>query len=599
MDDARQIAARVNILKNRNTQRDRDYRRLIAIRHGDYDAVAPGLFTSEFPKPLVANLIDTTARDVAEVMAPLPAFHCQSAALSNETDQKRQDLRTCIVNSYVQSSKLQNQMFGGADRYGSFGFLAFIAEPDFKCKTPVIRVGDHPTAYYERDYRGRTKHYCEVYTIKVDALMQQFPDVEIRPALLARFGKFGPDGVKIIPDDTEVEVVRWYDDDATRLVLLDPSMVLVEMPNKLGRCPVAVVERPRLTASDAARGQFDDVIWVQIARALVQQYTMNALEQSVNAPVTMPKDADELEIGPFTVIQTDTPGAVGRVNLGLTPGLFPEQQSLMQEQQMGSRYPQGRTGNIDASIITGQGVQALMGTFDTQVQTFQKLAASALEDVLCMCFEMDEAYWGGTQKTCRIKDNGAARKFTYTPAKDINGDYTVDVTYGAIAGLDPNRGLVFVLQALAGGLLSKQTAMKSLPVDMNPLAETRQIQLEQVDDSISASISALPQAIPQMAMSGADPRELVMQIAQYRDLVQKGKDPSVAAQEVFAPKQPPQAEEAAEASPLEQAQGAGGGPAGLPGAGTGGASDLLMSLAGLTPGGRPNLQANVSRRTPI
>ena len=147
---------------------------------------------------------------------------------------------------------------------------------------------------------------------------------------------------------------------------------------------------------------------------------------------------------------------------------------------------------------------------------------------MAMCFEMDEKLWGQTRKERRIRDNGSPRKFSYMPAKDINGDYTVDVTYGAIAGLDPNRGLVYVLQALAGGLMSKQTAMKSLPVEMNVLAEERQIDLEQLDGSIAASIAALPQAIPQMAMGGADPRELVLQVAQLHDLIEKGKSPSEA-----------------------------------------------------------------------
>jgi hypothetical protein len=82
---------------------------------------------------------------------------------------------------------------------------------------------------------------------------------------------------------------------------------------------------------------------------------------------------------------------------------------------MGSRYPEGRSGQMDASIITGQGVQALMGTFDTQVQTFQRLNASALEDVIALCFEMDEKLWGDEKKTRRIKDNGAPRKIDYTP----------------------------------------------------------------------------------------------------------------------------------------------------------------------------------------
>jgi hypothetical protein len=591
MDDAKSIANRVQLARTRNAARDRGYGHLIAIRRGDYEAVAPGLFnTSEFDKPLVANLIDTTARDIAEVMAPLPAVNVQPASLANESDQKRSDLRASIANCYVQNSRLQDQMFGGADRYGSFGFMAYIVEPDFADQMPVIRVGDTATSYWTSDYRGRTCQYAEVYRMSTHEICAKFDDGEngLENKLKARYGDYGADHM--------CDVVRWYDDDHQALVLLDPQVTLVTAKNPNKRCPVRVVERPQVIQGEV-RGQFDDVIWVQIARALVQVYTMNALEQSVHAPIAVPKDVDEFELGPFTVLKSDQPGQVGRVNLQLSPGLFPEFSTLAQEQRMGSRYPEGRSGSIDASIITGQGVQALMGTFDTQVQTFQRLNASALEDVVAMCFEMDERLWGGVRKTRRLKDNGAPRKITYDPAKDIDGEYVVDVSYGAIAGLDPNRGLVFVLQALAGGLLSKQTAMKSLPVDMNPMAESRQIQLEQMDSSIAAAIAALPQAIPQMAMGGADPRELVMQVADLRTQISKGKDPSQAISEVFAPKEEAQPQ-AAPPSPLEQAQGAGEGPAGLPGAGSGGAGDLLMSLAGMSPSGKPNLQSNVSRMRP-
>jgi len=389
--------------------------------------------------------------------------------------------------------------------------------------------------------------------------------------------------------------VRWHDDDTDSIILLDNEMVLYEAPTPLGRCTVHVVERPDLT-DGSPRGQFDDVIWVQVARALVQMYTMSALQQSVEAPIAMPKDVQELELGPLSVIQSDRPDLIQRVNLQMQPGLFPEAQMLQMEQLKGSRYPEGRSGSVEASIITGQGVQALMGTFDTQVQTFQRLNAAVLEDVLADCFALDEKLWPNEKKTIRIKDNGAPRKVEYVPSRDINGDHVVDVSYGAIAGLDPNRGLVFLLQSLAGGLIAKSTARRHLPVDLNVAAEEQQIHLEQIDDSLAAALAALPQALPQMAMSGADPREIVLQITEIRDLMQKGKSPAEAAAKVFAPKEQPQP--AAQPDPLAALQQGGGAP-NLPGLGTGGASDLLMGLAGMTPGGAPNLQSTVSTRRAI
>lgn len=589
MRTARQIADRVQVIRARNQQRDSNYMKLIAIRKGDYETVAPGMFpATEFDKPLVANLIDTTARDIAEVMAPLAAVGCTSANLSNAADQERQDKRSCIANDYVQTSRLQDQMFQGADRYGSFGFMAYIVEPDFVEKMPVIRVGDVATAFYTKDYRGRTTEYGEIFRAPAEQICADHPEAE--SYLKTKFANSG--GYK----GQHVELVRYYDNHGKHLVLLDPCVELVSIPHKetLQFCPVRIVERPNITGTIS--GQFDDVIWVQVARAITQMYTMNALQQSVEAPLAVPDDVNEIEFGPFAVLQSKNPGQIGRVNLNLQPGLFPEMQILAQEQRTGSRYPEGRSGSIDASIITGQGVQALMGTFDTQVQTFQRLNASALEDVIGMCFKMDEAYWGGVKKERRIKDNGSPRKYEYVPSKDIAGDHTVDVSYGAIAGLDPNRGLVFVLQALAGGLIAKSTARKSLPVDLNVVAEERQIQLEGMDDAIHAAMAQLPLAIPMMATQGADPRELVLQISEVRKLVSKGKTPAEAMEIVFAPKeveQPP-------VDPMQEAMAAAQGGAGMPGMGdAGGASSLLMSLAGMTPGGAANLQSTVSRQTPI
>lgn len=592
MADAQYIRSRVEMVKARHAARDRDYHKLIAIRAGDYEKVAPGLFPAEFDKPLVANLIDTTARDISEVMAPLPAINCQSAAMASEADQKRQDLREGIANGYVQYSRLQDQMFGGADRYGSFGFMAMIVEPDFAEDMPVIRVDDSPFAYYTQDYRGRVKQYFTVVKVPIDTICTMFPDHRDYLLNKHRFRL----GVEVLPANYMIEVARWYDDECQCIVLLDDQPVtLASYPNPIKRCPVRIVERPKLEGQAQAKGQFDDVIWVQIARAMVQMYTMSAIEQGVNAPITLPDDADQIELGPFAAIRTNTPSAVGRVNLGFPPGLFPEQGLLAQEQRLGSRYPEGRSGNIDASIITGQGVQALMGTFDTQVQTFQRLFASALEDVIAFCFEMDEAVWPVLKKTRRIKDNGAPRKYEYQASKAIAGDHTVDVSYGAIAGLDPNRGLVFVLQALAGGLVSKKTARKTLPVDLNVIAEEREIQLENIEDSVMAALAALPQAIPMMATSGVDPREVVLQTTEVVKLVRKGKSIVEAMETVFAPKEAPPEP----VSPLEQAMGGGAGPEAMPGAGTGGASDMLMSLAGMTPSGSPNLQSSVSRMRPV
>ena len=580
--DARLAVSRLETMRLRASDRLHRQRRVLAIRRGDYEEVAPGMLPEDFDKALVANLIDTAAHDLSEVMAPLPSISCSSSSQTSDTQKKAANKRALIANSYVQRARLSDQMYVLADRYCTFGFGAYIVEPDFEDKCPTIRVDRSMECYFTQDYRDRVVEYAAVNRIHVDELCHWYPEYsdQFRNHVYNR-------------DSQEIEVVEWYDKNVLAIFCPEMPLVLHEVENPFGQVLVRIVGRPSIDGEK--RGQFDDVIGVQVARAIIAQYTLSAVQQSVEAPIALPRDVQELELGPFSAVHSDNPQGIGRVNLQIPAGLFPEQASLAQEQRVGSRYPEGRSGQMDASIITGQGVQALMGTFDTQVQTFQRLFASALEDVVAMCFELDEALWPEAKKTRRIKDNGAPRKFEYTPAKDIAGDHVVDVSYGAIAGLDPNRGLVFVLQALAGGLIAKSTARKSLPVDLNVIAEERQIQLEGIDDSVAATLAMLPQAIPMMATQGMDPREIVLQTVQVRKLVQKGKSIVEAMEEVFAPKEE---EPAPPASPLDQALGAGAGPEALPGAGGGGASDMLMMLAGMTPGGNVNSQASVSRMIP-
>jgi hypothetical protein len=67
--------------------------------------------------------------------------------------------------------------------------------------------------------------------------------------------------------------------------------------------------------------------------------------------------------------------------LDIPAATFQEQSALQSELRLGARYPEGRTGNIDASVITGQGVQALLGAFDSQIKAGQTVLAEVLEDV--------------------------------------------------------------------------------------------------------------------------------------------------------------------------------------------------------------------------
>jgi hypothetical protein len=361
---------------------------------------------------------------------------------------------------------------------------------------------------------------------------------------------------------------------------------------------VVVARKPSIDGE--MRGQFDDVLGIQLLRNRFALLAMEAAEKSVQAPIVLPQDVQELQLGGDAVIRTANPAGVRRVELTLPQGAFTEQQVLNQELRVGTRYPESRTGNIDASIVTGQGVQALMGAFDTQVKSAQAIFAAALRDIISLCFNVDETLYP-EEKTIRGVDSGSPYEITYKPTKDIKSDYSADVRYGMLAGLNPAQGLIFMLQALGGKLISRDMAMRELPFTVNVTQELEKIEIEEMRSALLGSLTAYTQAIPQMATQGQDASDVVRKIAAVIKARQKGQALEDAIEETFAPQQqvPPVG---APTDAVEQMSPA---PAGTPAGGSPmpelpqGRPDLQTMLSSLSGDGRGQAAVRTTRERAI
>ena len=535
-----QVAARVEALRYRNHERDARNLSVLAVRKGQIASVYPEFFPEGVDANVVANFIDVVARDLSEVMAPLPAINCSAANSVSDKARTFADKRTRIASNYFVHSDLSVQMYSGADWYLTYGFVPFMIELDEDSKLPRIRVENPIGAYPEFDRYGRCVAFAKRYMMTLGELVAQFPEYETQI--------LGQEGYK---QDlhAQVEMVRYYDKDQSIIYLPKKgNLVLSRALNPMGKMMVVVARKPSIDGE--MRGQFDDVLGIQLLRNRFALLAMEAAEKSVQAPIVLPQDVQELQLGGDAVIRTSNPAGVRRVELNIPQGAFTEAQLLNQELRSGTRYPEGRSGNIDASIVTGQGVQALMGAFDTQVKSAQAIFAAALRDVVSLCFEVDEKIFP-SEKTIRGVDSGSPYEITYKPIKDIKGDYSADVRYGMLAGLNPAQGLIFMLQALGGGLISKDMAMRELPFTVNVTQELEKIEIENMRSSLLSGITAMAQAIPQMATQGGDPASIVTKIAGVISARQKGQTLEEAIANVFAPQQPVPPAGAA-TSPVEQ-----------------------------------------------
>jgi len=521
-----QVAARVESLRYRNSERDARNLDVLAVRKGQISQVYPDFFPDGVDANVVANFIDVVARDLSEVMAPLPAVNCSAANAVNDRARAFADKRTRIASNYFSHSDLSVQMYSGADWYITYGFVPFIIELDEEAKMPRIRIENPIGSYPEFDRYGRCVAFAKRYLMTLGELVTQFPEFE-RELL-------GGQGYKQDLNN-EVELIRYYDKDQSIIYLpTRQDLVLSKVKNPMGKMMVVVARKPSVDGE--LRGQFDDVLGIQLLRNRFALLAMEAAEKSVQAPIVLPQDVQELQLGGDAVIRTANPAGVRRVELTLPQGAFTEQTLLNQELRVGTRYPESRTGNIDASIVTGQGVQALMGAFDTQVKSAQAIFAAALRDIISLCFEVDERMYP-EEKTIRGVDSGSPYEITYKPAKDIKGDYSADVRYGMLAGLNPAQGLIFMLQALGGKLISRDMAMRELPFTVNVTQELEKIEIEDMRAALLGSLTAYTQAIPQMATQGQDASEVVRKIAAVIKARQKGQALEDAIEATFAPQQ--------------------------------------------------------------
>jgi len=173
-----QIAQKVAGLKARNAGRDARMGDITAVRKGQMAAIAPDMFPEGMSQPMIANFVDVAARDLAEVLAPLPSLNCSTTNITSDKAKQFADKRTLIANNYIQNSRLQTQMYQGADWYLTYGFLPIVVEPDTDSGLPRIRVENPMGSYPEFDRYNRCVSFTKRYVKTLGELVVDFPEYE-------------------------------------------------------------------------------------------------------------------------------------------------------------------------------------------------------------------------------------------------------------------------------------------------------------------------------------------------------------------------------------------------------------------------------------
>lgn len=579
-------ARRYNEMRGRFNKRDTNMHLVHMVRAGRMHEVAgmAQYFSDEIPRSVSANLVRVAAEDLRNVMGTLPALDCSSGNGIAATDKRRAITKNRIGRNIWDESRLETEFVNFADHYNSYGVAILHTVPDFDRKMPIITVEDPQGFYYLKDGWGRVAECAKIWEMDQEALCHAFPEAE------GRLKKGYSSAV-----NSSITVVRYTHKDMGTYLFLPGhnNMLLQHVPSVIeGELPYHIVELPSL--SDIPGGRFDETVWIQYARVLMTQYTFRAAERSINAPMILPRDVSNVEMGIDSHIYTDgwKPG-MGIMGLNVPREVFAYNETLEAEARDSAGYPDGRNGRVNASIVTGRGVEALMGTFDTQIKTAQMLFKRALEDSTEYAFKVYLKYFPDDPKTICGVDNGQSYRVVIRPSKDIGRDYEVNCTYGFMLGNSPAQAVMMLLQFQNGDLLSKESVQKKLPWDIDVDMENRQIHVQRLNDSILAGVAAYSQSLGILLQQGLPASQVFDPIVKLIKARQNGKELAEAALEAFTPPEP----EVSEASPAmpggmppEAGPMGAGGPGGL---GAMAPSGLLKGVApgqaGMPPGGLPTI----------
>jgi hypothetical protein len=600
--------------KHRFATRDERCHTVALARAGEVDKLMPGLFPKRFPKQIVANVVDLAARDLGELLGQLPEVHARAGKPGIAGSREQAAKRTRILIDMMDRSRLQKGMYTACDRFVSFGALAIVVTADFNEQRIKFRPASPKGAYWTTDAFGRVVTFFESWYESVADLVAKFPELKYRIKYGKSLDHMGIYDLAWDPntDNEMVEVVRYYDEHKMCMFLPGKDgLATVSAPNPTpGVVPVFLAELPWWGEGPAA-GNYDQALWVQVARARMATFTIEAAHKSINAPIRMPKDVTEFRYGPNAKIQTDSTAAnaVERVRLDMPPGVFAENEALAQEARTAARFPEGRSGNIDASVITGQGVKELLGTIDSQVQTYQDLIAIVLKDASSYALRLDEALWPEKDQDIEGDADGAPFVESYVPTKDIAGNYSVKVSYGLAYGMDAQRGLIFALQLRGDKEIPRRVVREQYAKAFNASADdlAKAVDDEDADDALKAGIQQWAASFPAMAQMGQDPTQMLRQLARWHKNRARGLSNVEALIKALEPTkeeleaQKAQQQQVAANNPIEAAMqelGAtpqGAAPGGAPGGGAAPPGGLQMLMSSLNQAGDANASVQTRR----
>lgn len=236
---------------------------------------------------------------------------------------------------------------------------------------------------------------------------------------------------------------------------------------------------------------FKDQVGLMVQVSLMISMKIAQADRLLN-PVYWAKGHEgKIKIGPAIINKLSDDGEIGRLD---PPSLIQVDRDIDQLTTFSrilNRNPETRQGEIQSrgQYVSAKTVEQLAEAIDSVIGEYWDLISVGLQKLMAICFRMDEKLWPNETKTVAFVRKGTYKRLEYTPAKDINGRYHINVEYGFSLG--GYQGFLQNLQAKEAKVMPRRRVIEEMPGVSDVDRVMREIDLEDMDDAGKALFQQL------------------------------------------------------------------------------------------------------------
>lgn len=508
------------------------------------------------------NLMLSGMTRLAQKIGDRPAVTSPAVISDSQRARKRMEKKERIVEAYDEQDRIELQLPQVGRWLPGYGFAVWTIEQgitDDGMPYPRASLRDPFDAYPGAWGSDQQPIELAIYRrISVKRLIRLYPEKKAKIQRQFEESHRSPLGGAVLLGEGNwegnrgqgVQIVEYYDESGTHVVTSDGSIHLDYIPNPLDSGPAFVVAKRY--AFDQLHGQYDHVIGLSAAMAKINILGIIAMEDAVFSPVNIFGEAPKPQYrrGRLAVNVMPPNTSVSRDTANLPYQLFEQINRVERQLRLVSGYPVSDDGQSPLSFATGRGLEELNSSVTNEVREYHKVMKYALQDLDAKRLEWDDVMYGSRKKALVGIREGTKFSESYTPNKDINGDYRTIRKYGIFAGFDKTEAIIIGLQLLDAGLIDPYSLQRSIEglADMDLTQVNERIRDRQAEELLFQLLGSAAQQ--------NDPRAVLA----FVEMLPEGNMKTIM-QKFFTPEEPqPSPEEQAALQQGQQGPEAGGPP---------------------------------------